>query len=182
MDTQINPLAESKAVKPAPIPQEMSNLDKLRELIGDHAVAMFTTVAPDGALYTRPMVTQQLDDDGDFWFFSKIDDPKSSELQSNPNVNVGYVEAVSGCYVSVTGTAYTIQDREKAEELWSPAVKAWFPEGLEDPSLALIRVKVHTAEYWEKKSNFAVRAIEFAKAVVTGEIPDVAENKILKVN
>ncbi|MGE0632599.1 MAG: pyridoxamine 5'-phosphate oxidase family protein, partial [Pseudobdellovibrionaceae bacterium] len=35
----------------------------------------------------------------------------------------------------------------KAEELWNPLYKTWFKQGLEDPDLVLLKVKVDSAEY-----------------------------------
>src|SRR5208337_4347672 len=52
------------------------------------------------------------------------------------------------CYVSFTGHASVVQDREKMQDLWCPAYRAWFPRGLDDPELALLRVDVERAEYW----------------------------------
>jgi general stress protein 26 len=55
------------------------------------------------------------------------------------------------------------------KELWSPLHKAWFPKGLEDPKIALLRVDVDRAEYWDAPSSAAVRLFGFAKAVLTGK-------------
>jgi general stress protein 26 len=42
-------------------------------------------------------------------------------------------------YVSVAGRAWLLRDRAKIDELWSPLYKAWFPDGKDDPELALLR-------------------------------------------
>ena len=65
------------------------------------------------------------------------------------------------------------------KELWSPAFKAWFPDGLEDPELALLRVEVETAEYWESPSSAVVKMVGFVKAVATGQQYQAGENKTL---
>ena len=72
-------------------------------------------------------------------------------------------------YVSVSGTASTVRDQAKMKELWSPLHKAWFPKGLDDPNIALLRVDVDRAEYWDAPSSAAVRLFGFAKAVLTGK-------------
>ncbi len=71
----------------------------------------------------------------------------------------------------MSGRADVVEDREKAKELWSPLVKAWFPQGPEDPNLALIRVRVESADYWDVKSSKLVQLYGFAKSILTGQPP-----------
>jgi len=97
-------------------------------------------------------------------------------------VNISYADTDSQKYVSVSGVANVVQDRAKAEELWSPAYKAWFPGGLEDPSLALLKVEVTQAEYWEAPHGAVVRLVGFLKAVATGQKYEPGENKRVEVS
>ncbi len=78
----------------------------------------------------------------------------------------------------MAGTAEVVDDRQKAEDLWSEPLKAWFPDGLDDPHLRLIHVDVDRAEYWDSPSSPIVYAIGYAKAVLTGERADsLGENE-----
>lgn len=154
------------------------NIKKLRELIKDIKFAMLTTVEEDGTLRSRPMATQQFEFDGNLWFFTNVNAPKVDEVQQNQHVNVSYAEPKDQKYVSVSGTAQLVRDRQKMEELWNPLYKAWFPQGLDDPSLALLKVSVDKAEYWDSPSAPVVRLVGFVKAVVTGEpISNLGEHK-----
>jgi len=80
----------------------------------------------------------------------------------------------------VSGRASVVRDRGKAEELWSPAMKAWFPDGLDDPDLALLRVQVEDAEYWDTPSSKMVHVVGFVKAVATGQRYQPGENEKLE--
>jgi general stress protein 26 len=71
--------------------------------------------------------------------------------------------------VSVSGTAALIRDRAKIEEFWNPIYKAWFPDGLDDPTLALLVVNVEKAEYWDVGSSKMIQLVGFVKALATGE-------------
>ena len=146
---------------------------KLRAMIKDVEVAMLTTVDPDGALRSRPMATIQFESKGadaqTLWFFTGGHSGKVEALRESGRVNLAYSRPSDNRYVSVCGTAKVLHDGAKAEELWTPAMKAWFPEGLEDPELALIRVDVESAEYWDPPSRAIVQLIGFAKAILTGE-------------
>lgn len=145
------------------------NIKKLRDLIKDIRFAMLTTIEEDGTLRSRPMATQEFDFDGDLWFFTYGSAHKVEEVQHNQHVNISYAEPKDQKYVSVSGTAQLVRDRQKIEELWNPLFKAWFAEGLDEPDLALLKVSLDKAEYWDSPSSKVVRLVGFAKAVITGE-------------
>ena len=47
----------------------------------------------------------------------------------------------------------------------------WFPNGIDDPHLILIKSKIETAEYWDASNNKMLQLFALAKAAVTGEQP-----------
>jgi general stress protein 26 len=63
------------------------------------------------------------------------------------------------------------------EELWNPILKAWFPKGLDDPNIILLKVSVEAAEYWDSTSSTIVQVAGFIKALVTGARADGGENE-----
>lgn len=144
-------------------------IKKLDSMIKDVKFAMLTTVAEDGSLRSRPMATQKQEFDGDLWFFTRADSDKVHQAQQENHVNVAYANPDDQQYLSVSGRAELVRDKAKIEELWNPIYKAWFPQGLEDPELALLKVKVEGAEYWDTPNGKMVQLIGFVKAVVTGE-------------
>ena len=150
---------------------------KVADLIGEVTFAMLTTVEPDGTLRSRPMAVQQSEFDGDLWFFTRDDSAKVEEVRREQRVNVAFAKPSDQTYVSISGRATVVDDRQKAEELWSPAYKAWFPDGLDDPHLTLLKVEVDQAEYWDSPSSVIVYAIGLAKAVLQGtSYPDAASS------
>lgn len=151
--------------------QENSNesVQKLGELIRDIKFAMFTTLDLDGSLHSRPMATQQIEFDGDLWFFSGRASSKIRSIEKDQHVNVAFSSPNDNRYVSVSGRASIVTDRAKMEELWNPMYKMWFQDGLEDPDLTLVRVRVESAEYWDSPSKMIVRLVGFAKAMIGGE-------------
>jgi general stress protein 26 len=153
---------------------------KLSELIKDIRIAMLTTQAPDGSLRGRPMATQDAPFDGELWFFTGAGSPKVDEIEEEHHVHLSYASPEDNRYVSVSGRASVVRDRNKAEELWSPAMKAWFPAGLDDPDIALLRVQVEDAEYWDTPSSKMVHVIGFVKAVATGQRYQPGENEKLE--
>jgi general stress protein 26 len=142
---------------------------KVAELIKDINIAMITTEAEDGLLHSRPMATQKTEFDGTLWFFTGVSTGKISEIDWNPEVTLSYADPGKTRYVSVSGTAEIVHDRAKMAELWSDIYKAWFPQGLDDPDVCLMKVDVAFAEYWDVPSGKMVQAFGFLKALATGE-------------
>ena len=115
------------------------------------------------------MATQQKEFDGTLWFLTGERTHKTDEIAQSPEVNLAYANPDDQAYVSVSGRAVVLDDREKARELWNPFYRAWFPGGVDDPDLRVLRVDVTAAEYWDSPSSTLVHLIGFAKAVATGE-------------
>jgi general stress protein 26 len=145
---------------------------KLTDLLRDVSVAMLTTTAEDGSLRSRPMGIPQYEFEGELWFFTAVDAPKAGELTEDERVNVSLAEPKHERYVSISGRARVVRDPAKAKELWSPLLKAWFPGGLDDPRIALLRIAVDQAEYWDAKGSKMPVFASFVKAAVTGTSPD----------
>lgn len=150
---------------------------KVRDLIKGIDIGMLTTINDEGHLHSRPMRTQEAEFDGTVWFFTKAESGKTHDLETNTQVNVAYARNNSQDYVSLAGTAELVRDRRKIEELWNPLYKAWFPDGLDDPELALIKVTAQSAEYWDSPSNVVVHIAGFLKAVTTGKQLNVGDNQ-----
>ena len=163
------------------MPDRDDAIKKLGSLIKDIEVAMMTTMDADGTLRSRPMATQKHEFDGTLWFFTKGDAPKVGEIAREHEVNLSYAEPRNQAYVSVSGTAHLVRDRSKIEELWHPDLKAWFPDGRNDPQVALIRVDVSKAEYWDTASSKLVHLIGFLKATVTGKSYDPGEHEQIEL-
>lgn len=152
---------------------------KLAELIEDIEIAMLTTAEEDGTLRSRPMATQKEPFDGELWFFTQASAPKVDEIEADRHVNLSYAQPKDQRYVSVSGTAQLVRDKAKAKQFWNPVLKAWFPDGLDDPDLALLRVRVSEAEYWDAKSAKLVQLAGLAKALITRQEYHPGENEKL---
>lgn len=150
----------------------MNDLQQLASFIKDMKFTMMTTIGGDGALHSRPMATLKIDENkfnGQLWFFTKLNSPKSNEIEQDQNINLAYADIDSQRYVSVCGRASISQDRSMMEKLWNPIFSAWFPEGLNDPEIALISVQVESAELWDSPPSKVVQLAGFVKAKVTGQ-------------
>ena len=148
--------------------QATDELTKIAELIGDIKFAMLTTTDADGTLRGRPLSTLKIDAEARLWFFTSMSSPKMNEIRENSQVNVTYARPDKQDYVSISGTAAVVKDREQMKALWTPWIKPWFPKGIEDPDLILLQVSIEQAEYWDAPGSAIMRMYGFAKAITTG--------------
>ncbi|KAL0487304.1 hypothetical protein AKO1_012212 [Acrasis kona] len=160
------------------------DIEKLNALIGDIKNAMLTTKDQESEqIRSRPMWTVKEDvagaGSGHLWFFTGKSSVKVDELEKDRRVNVSYSKQENNTWVSIVGKAYHVEDKNKIKELWDDNLKAWFPKGLDDPEISLIRVDIEGAEVWDSHSGVFVRLFGFLKAAITGEVyqPSEEENK-----
>jgi general stress protein 26 len=157
----------------------MDNTKLLAEKIKGVRIAMMTTVEPDGTLHSRPMATQDIEFDGNLWFFTQASAPKVGEVEQHRQVNISYSKPEDNLFVSVSGTAELVREQQKIHELWRPFYKAWFPDGPENPDLALLKVSVESAEYWDAPSGKMGLLYSIAKGIATGGKNPEGENRKL---
>jgi general stress protein 26 len=161
---------------------EQEKRETLKELVKGARIGMLTSMTADGRHVSRPMAVQDVEFDGDLWFFAYTDSDLVAEVRAHPQVNVSFSDDKQHAWVSIAGAAEQVQDRAKAEELWNPILKAWFPDGLETPNLTLVKVHAESAEYWESAHNSkVVTLLGYAKAAVTGKTPDAGENETVRL-
>ncbi|MCJ1696048.1 pyridoxamine 5'-phosphate oxidase family protein [Rathayibacter caricis] len=156
-------------------PADSDDVAQIAELVKSAKIGLLTTVNATGQLVSRPLAAQDTDFDGVLWFFTQDPSPKVEDIRANPSVNVAF-ESKKG-YLSVAGTASVVHDAAKVDELWSPSVSGWFPDGRNDPTVALIRVDAETVELWASDEPGPVVLFKVLTAAVRGGQPDVGENR-----
>ncbi|HSH68197.1 MAG TPA: pyridoxamine 5'-phosphate oxidase family protein [Bacteroidia bacterium] len=142
---------------------------KLKEMAEEIQFCMFCTIGYNGSISSRPMTTNEVDEDGTIWFFTNKLSDVSIEADQKNDVCLAYACPSSNDYLSVTGVATIVLEKSKIKELWKSAYKVWFPEGINDPELALIKVIPSKAEYWDSSANKMVVLFSMVKAALTGE-------------
>jgi general stress protein 26 len=157
--------------------QATGELDRLAGLIERTKVGMLTTITADGSMRSRPLQTLLMDAQARLWFFIEAQSPKAGEMEAHDDqVCLSYADPGEMSYVSVSGTGRVVRDRERMRELWTPLAKAWFPRGVDDPSLALLEVRVDKAELWDAPGSATMRLSGLLKAIATGERTGLGEN------
>ena len=164
---------------------ETSDPELLWKLIKGTRFAMFTTRHGNGHLHSRPMTTQNKDEDrGDaLWFFMSRSSDPVDDLRKDGAVNVAYANPGDDSYVSVAGTASVVDVAATKQRLWTPMAEAWFPGGVNDPDLALVQVKIVHADYWNVTDSKLTQLFKMATSAVTGKPPtDLGEHGQVRMN
>ena len=142
---------------------------KFKNLVEEIGTCMFITNVSADHEHTRPMATIEVEDNGTMWFFTDIRSLKVEEVDRDKDVHLVYAHPGKESYLDVWGIASIITDRQQIEDKWSPIVKAWFPNGVTDPNLSLLKVQPTEAYYWEAETGKMVQFLKIAASVVTGK-------------
>jgi len=153
------------------------NVEKLIEMVKGVRVCMFITNEQNTEnLSGRPMSISKIDDDGAMWFFTKASSYKVDEIEESKKVSIAITNESSNNYLMIHGSAILVYDKSKMTALWSSILKAWFPLGLDDPDMTLIKVTPNEVNYWDSSSSKMVVLFNMLKAIVTGEVYEEGEH------
>jgi general stress protein 26 len=161
--------------KGATMSPDAPSAHKVAELAKDIRIAMLTTTDTEGHYVSRPMAQQEVEFDGDLWFFAQRSSRKVAQITAVPAVGVTLTS--KDAWISISGTAEVVDDRAKVHELWNAWVEAWLPQGPDDADVVLIKVTGDTAEYWDTPGGRVASVLSFAKSKLTGRPYDGGENE-----
>ena len=154
---------------------------KIKDFVNDIKVCMFCTNVTHLPFRTRPMSTLEVDEEGNLWFFSAKSSDKNDEIKNDDTVQLIYSKNSDVHFLTITGKATIVEDQAKKDELWNPIVKAYFPEGKDDPNLSLVKIKPEAAHYWDTINGKMITWFKMAASAVTGNQNNVGVEGKLKV-
>ncbi len=150
-----------------------NQVTKIRELLDEFDTALLVTHGNSFPFHARPMAIARVEPNCDLWFFTGRNSAKVREIENDQQVLIVCQDEMLR-YVALHAAAKLIFDRNKAVELWDDSYKTWFPQGVQDPDLVLIRAQAEHAEYWDNEGFKSVKYLfEAAKAYVRGAQPHV---------
>jgi general stress protein 26 len=161
----------------------MSKKDHVRRVWGiieKVGVCMLTTQFA-GGLRARPLEARPDRDAGLIFFVTDIHSVKEYEIEARPDIGLVFIDSSDKAYLSITGRARVMRDKQKIKAAWRKTDAVWWPDGPDDPDVCLLRIEPFTAELWDGPASAVMTAFEFAKARLTGEEPDLGENRKVTV-
>ena len=147
-------------------------IGKLKEIALKIDMCMFCTSMEKFPFQTRPMSTQEVDDEGNLWFLSAADSHKNDEIREDLKVQLIYSDPSNFSFMTVAGHADISRDKKKIEELWKIHAKAWFTEGKDDPRISVIKVIPEEGYYWDTKHGKAIAFLKMLAGAATGKTMD----------
>ena len=158
---------------------QQRSLDRVWDIIEKVGVGMLTTRFA-GGLRARPLEARPDRAAGVIWFVTDLRSDKEHEIEVEQDVGLVFIDPNEKAYLSITARAEVQRDHSKAADIWKKTDNMWW-HGPNDPNVCVLRVQPLTAELWDGPSSKAVAAFEFAKARLTGEKPNLGENRKLTV-
>ncbi len=156
---------------------EKSETEHFCDLLKAFDTAVLITHGQSSHFRSRPMAIARVEESCDLWFITNVDSAKVHEIEADTRAHAVCQNGRSSC-VTVSGQALVIRDRQMAGELWKPAYRVWFPLGINDPHLVLIKLTGERGEYWDNTGANGITYIYQAiRAVVMGTTPEVAEGE-----
>jgi general stress protein 26 len=157
------------------------SLEKLGKLIEGNEIAMLTTRIGDGRLLSRPLRMMEFDASGALWFITDRNSHKAEEVRLQPQVNASFASAEHNTYVSIAGRAAVVFDKARLSQLWSPAMMVFYPKGIDDPDLCLLRVQAESAEYWDGPGGLLGQALYLVMTAATHDPGVLSDNERMRI-
>jgi general stress protein 26 len=134
------------------------NIDRVWSLMKEIPVAMVVTRFGDGqGMRARPMAVRPDQKQGVIYFLTDVDGPKDVEVGRNANICLALADNKTQKYLSISGRAEIIEDKDRVRQIWSIYDKAfWTDEN--DSRIRILRVTPESAEFWEEAGRFVTVA------------------------
>jgi len=133
-----------------------------------------------GGLRARPLEPRPDREAGIIWFVTDVRGAKDDEIEADPQVCFVVMDHKDKAYLSITARAEVREDHAQAAKIWKKTDDMWW-SGPDDPNVRVLRLVPERAELWDGPSSTAVAMFEFAKARITGEKPNLGENRKVTV-
>lgn len=126
------------------------NMSHVKELMKDIDFCILTSRGEKGLLHSRPMSNNRnVEFEGDNYFFTYRDKDVCREIQKDPAVSISFSIPDEMIFMSVGGKAELLNDKELMKKYWNDELERYFPKGLDEEGIVLIKVKAELITLWE---------------------------------
>jgi general stress protein 26 len=150
-------------------------LHRVWDIIEKVGVGMLTTRFAQG-LRARPVEPRLDRAAGIIWVLTDLHSAKEHEIEADSEICLIVIDAADKAYLSITARAEVLRDSKKAAEIWHRSDQIWW-SGPDDPNVCVLRLAPQRAELWDGPASSTVAAFELAKSRLTGDKPNLGENR-----
>jgi general stress protein 26 len=154
----------------------MDHEQRVWDILEKSSIGMLTTRF-GGGLRARPLDARPDRKASAIFFITDVRGFKDDEINACPDVCFAVTDAKNKAYLSITARAEVLNDSALAAKYWKKTDDVWWPDGPRDINARVLRLDAQRAELWDGPASSVVAAYEFAKAKLTGEKPDLGENR-----
>jgi general stress protein 26 len=155
-------------------------IERIEGTVKKAQTCFFCTRAATGeSAGVRPMAVREVDETGNLWFLSADDSHKNREIEAAPEVSLFFQGSPHSDFLHLTGVATILRDQAKIKDLWSPVIKTWFTEGVDDPRITAIKVTPTDGYYWDNQHGNAIAGAKMLVGAALGKtLDDSVEGKV----
>jgi len=154
---------------------DSGDIKRVWDIVEKVGVGMLTTRCA-GGLRSRPVEPRLDREEGLIRVVTDVRGLKDDEIERDCDVGLAVISASDKAYLSITARAEVIRDPAMAKKIWHKTDDLWW-SGPDDPNVRVIVLTPSIAELWDGPSSSAVAAYEIVKAKITGEKPNLGENR-----
>ncbi len=110
-----------------------------------------------------------MDNAANLWFLSARTRQQNRPISRHPQVQLMFANPGASEFLSLQGRAFGSDSRPLCETYWNPLASAWFPGGIDDPELTVIRVQAQSGHYWATEFGKTVTLLLVAVGALTGK-------------
>jgi general stress protein 26 len=126
------------------------NMSRVKEMMNHIDFCFLTSKGEKGLLHSRPMSNNRnVEYNGENYFFSYSDNDVCREIQKDPAVSLSFSVPGEMIFISVGGKAELLHDRELMKKYWDDELEQYFPDGINQEGIVLIKVKAELITLWE---------------------------------
>jgi general stress protein 26 len=133
-----------------------------------------------GGGHFQPMTAFVERESNTIWFFTYRDTDLAEAVQAGGRAT--FIVQQDDLWACLDGRISLDHDRARMDRFWNPHVAAWYPEGKDDPRLALLRLDCQEAGVWLSDAGPVKYAWEVAKANASKSTPDIGERRDINLH
>ncbi|KAL9642607.1 hypothetical protein ABK040_009687 [Willaertia magna] len=143
-------------------------IERTIQLIEQIKICMFTTYDLNYNSYSRPMFLlktifhnendKENNKQLELYFLTNKNSKKLIQLQQQTKVNISFNNHLQFEFISLNGITFIEFVNENnfefiEKQLWNEQCKYFFPKGVNDENICLLKIIVKDIRYWDKKQN-----------------------------
>ena len=143
-------------------------IEKIRQIAKSARICLLGTSEGHLPLEVRPMTVQDVDAVGNFWFLGARSSFQTRQIGRHPQAQLMVSNPDASEFLSLQGRAFVTDSRPLKEKYWNALALSWFPGGVDDPELTVIRFQPESGHYWDTAFGKAVTLLQVAISSLTG--------------